>query len=83
MIRFPSCFIRTLWTESAKRSRCDALFGLAAGISAQIYFTDSLFLLGGVEYDWWADDVSLRAGGAEANIKLSDFTVSLALGLEF
>lgn len=67
----------------AKKSRCEAVFGMAAGISAQINFTENLFLLGGAEYDWWTDDVSLRAGGASSRIELSDFTVSLALGMEF
>ena len=67
----------------AKKSRCEAVFGMAAGISAQINFTENLFLLGGAEYDWWTDDVSLRAGGSSARIELSDFTVSLALGMEF
>jgi hypothetical protein len=67
----------------AKKSRCEAVFGMAAGISAQINFTENLFLLGGAEYDWWTDDISLRAGGSKARIELSDFTVSLALGMEF
>lgn len=66
-----------------KKSKCDAVFGVAAGVSAQFNITDSLFLLGGAEYDWWSDDVTLNAGGSDAKIKLSDFTVSLALGIEF
>lgn len=67
----------------AKKSRCEAVLGMAAGISAQVNFTENLFLLGGAEYDWWTDDISLRAGGSNARIELSDFTVSLALGMEF
>ena len=72
-----------LRTSDAKRSTCDAVFGLAAGLSAQINFTESLFLVGGVEYDWWSDEVSMRAGGADARIELSDYSVSLAVGVEF
>ena len=70
-------------SSRAKKSKCDAVFGLAAGVSAQFNITDSLFLLGGAEYDWWSDDVTLNAGGSDAKIELSDFTVSLALGIEF
>ena len=66
-----------------KKSKCDAVFGIAAGISAQFDITESLFLQGSAEYDWWTDDIDLKAGGANAHIELSDFTVSLALGLEF
>ncbi len=69
--------------SSAKSSSCDAVFGMAAGLSAQINLTDNLFLMGGAEYDWWSDTVGLRAGGADARIELSDFTVSLAIGVEF
>lgn len=69
--------------DYAKRSCCDAIFGLAGGLSAQVNLTDRLFLVGGAEYDWWTDDVALRTGGASAHIKLSDFTVSLALGVGF
>ena len=67
----------------AKKSCCDAIFGLAAGLSAQINLTKDLFLVGGAEYDWWTDDVNLKAAGTDAHIKLSDFTVSLALGVGF
>ncbi len=65
------------------KSKCDAVFGVAAGLSAQIDITDSLFIMGGAEYDWWSDDITLNAGGADARIELSDITVSLSLGLEF
>lgn len=68
---------------SRKKSACEGVFGMAAGLSAQINFTDNFFLMGGVEYDWWSDAVSLQAGGADARIKLSDFSVSLAVGIEF
>lgn len=68
---------------SAKKSKCDAVFGMAAGISAQYNFTDSLFLSGGAEYDWWSDEVDLSAGGADSRLELSDFTVSLSLGFMF
>lgn len=68
---------------SRKKSACEGVFGVAAGLSAQVKFTDSFFLMGGVEYDWWADAVSLQAGGADARIKLSDISVSLAVGMEF
>ena len=67
----------------AKKSNCDAIFGMAGGLSAQFNLTDNLFLVGGAEYDWWTDDVGLRAGGSAAHVKLSDFTVSLAIGVEF
>jgi hypothetical protein len=67
----------------AKKSTCEGIFGVAAGLSAQVNFTDKFFLMGSAEYDWWSDAVSLRAGGADAHIKLSDFSVSLALGMEF
>lgn len=67
----------------AKKSTCEGIFGVAAGLSAQVNFTDKFFLMGSAEYDWWSDAVSLRAGGADAQIKLSDFTLSLALGMEF
>ena len=70
-------------SHGGKKSKCDAVFGLAAGISAQFDITQSLFLQGSAEYDWWTDDIDLKAGGANAHIELSDFTVSLALGLEF
>ena len=70
-------------TDHARKSCCDAIFGLAGGLSAQVNLTKNLFLMGGAEYDWWTDDVALRAGGASTHIKLSDFTVSLGLGVEF
>ena len=69
--------------DRAKKSKCDAVFGVAAGLSAEVRLSESLFLAGGVEYDWWSDKTTLRAGGADAEIKLSDFTFSLALGYEF
>ena len=68
---------------SSRKSTCEGIFGMAAGLSAQVNFTDRLFLMGGVEYDWWSDAVHLRTGGADARIKLSDISVSLALGMEF
>ena len=68
---------------SSKSSTCEGIFGMAAGLSAQVNFTESLFLMGGVEDDWWSDAVHLRAGGADARIKLSDIAVSLALGMDF
>lgn len=67
----------------AKRSKCEPIFGMAAGVSAQFDITEHLFLLGATEYDWWTDSVSLRAGGANAHLELSDFTVSLSLGYGF
>ncbi|MGN0854781.1 MAG: hypothetical protein ACI4R9_04595 [Kiritimatiellia bacterium] len=67
----------------AKHSKCSAVFGMAASLSAQVNLTDCLFLLGGVEYDWWTDSTSLHAGGADAKIELSDMSVSLAVGIEF
>lgn len=66
-----------------KKSCCDAIFGMAFGISAQYDLTGNLFLTGGVEYDWWSDKTTLHAGGADARIELSDFTVSLGLGVGF
>ena len=69
--------------KRTKNSNCEAVFGMAAGISAQVNLTDSIFLMGGAEYDWWTDAVSLNAGGADARIELSDFTVSVAVGFEF
>lgn len=67
----------------AKKSRCAAVFGMAAGLSAQFDLTDHVFLMGGAEYDWWSDAVNVRAGGADARIELSDLSVSLALGIDF
>lgn len=69
--------------HDASSSTCGAVFGMAFGISAQANITDNIFLMAGVEYDWWADSVELNAGGADAEIKLSDMTVSLGLGVEF
>ncbi len=66
-----------------KKSKCDAVFGIAAGVSAQFNITDNLFIMGGAEYDWWADDVTLNAAGADARIELSDVSLSLSLGIEF
>lgn len=67
----------------SKTSTCGAVFGMAFGLSAQYNITDSLFLMGGVEYDWWTDSVDLAVGGADAEIELSDMSVSLGLGIEF
>ena len=67
----------------ASASTCSAVFGMAFGLSAQVNLTDNLFVMGGVEYDWWTDSVDLNAGGANAEIKLSDMSISLGLGVEF
>ena len=67
----------------ARSSTCGAVFGMAFGLSAQLNLTKNIFITGGVEYDWWTDAVSLDAGDADARIKLSDMSVSLALGVEF
>lgn len=67
----------------ASASTCGAVFGMAFGASAQLYLTETLFLYGGAEYDWWTDSVDLNAGGATADIKLSDLVISLGLGVEF
>lgn len=69
--------------ENAKKTKCSAVFGMAFGLSAQFYLTESIFLLGCAEYDWWTDKVRLDAGGAGARIELSDFTVSVGLGFDF
>lgn len=69
--------------SGASASTCGALFGMAFGASAQLNLTDTLFLYGSAEYDWWTDSVDLNAGGAGAEIKLSDFVISLGLGVEF
>lgn len=69
--------------RSASASTCGAVFGMAFGASAQLYLTDDLFLYGGAEYDWWTDSVDLSAGGAKADIKLSDLVISLGMGVEF
>ena len=68
---------------AASTSTCGAVFGLAFGLSAQLYMTDDLFLYGGTEYDWWSDSIDLSAAGSTAEIKLSDMTISLGLGFEF
>ncbi len=68
---------------TSRKSACEGVFGMAAGLSAQIDLTDRIFLVGGAEYDWWADSVHLQAGGADARIKLSDVSISLAVGMEF
>ncbi len=70
-------------TYGAKKSKCEAVFGIAAGLSAQLYVSKDVYILGGIEYDWWTDSVSMKAGGANAQVKLSDFTVSISLGIEF
>ena len=70
-------------TSSSSASTCGAVFGMAFGLSAQINLTDNLFLMGGVEYDWWTDSVDLNANGADAEIKLSDMVISIGLGVEF
>ena len=67
----------------ASASTCGAVFGMAFGLSAQVNLTDNLFVMGGVEYDWWTDSVDLNAGGTNAEIKLSDMSISLGLGVEF
>lgn len=72
-----------LRSSSGRASSCDTVFGMAASLSAQVNITDNLFLFGGAEYDWWSDNVALKSGGANAHIKLSDFTVSCGLGVEF
>lgn len=69
--------------NGASASTCGAVFGMAFGLSGQVNLTDNLFLMGGVEYDWWTDSVDLNAGGANAEIKLSDMSISLGLGVEF
>lgn len=70
-------------SRGAKKSNCEPVFGIALGVSAQLNLTDGVYLVGSAEYDWWTDAVSLRAGGADARIELSDFTVSVAIGFEF
>lgn len=67
----------------ASASTCGAVFGMAFGLSAQVNITESLFVYGGAEYDWWTDSVDLNAGGANAEIKLSDLVVSLGVGVGF
>ena len=68
---------------NSKSSKCEPVFGVAAGLSAQINLTDNVFIVGSAEYDWWSDRVALKSGGADARIELSDFTVSLSVGIEF
>ena len=67
----------------ASTSKCGGVFGMALGLSGQLDITDNLFIVGGVEYDWWADSVDLNAGGAKAEVKLSDIAITLGLGVEF
>lgn len=67
----------------ASASTCGAVFGMAFGVSGQINLTDNIFVMGGVEYDWWTDSVDLNAGGANAEIKLSDMSISIGFGVEF
>ncbi len=66
-----------------KASTCGGVFGAAFGVSAQYNVTENLFLMAGVEYDLWARDVVLNAGGSSAEIKLSDMSITLGLGFEF
>ena len=69
--------------SGASSSTCGAVFGMAFGVSGQLNLTDNLFLMSGVEYDWWTDSVDLNAGGANAEIELSDLVISIGLGVEF
>lgn len=68
---------------SAKKTKCAPVFGIASSLSAKIDLTDHIYFLAGVEYDWWTNAVRLRAADARAKLRLSDFTVTLAMGLEF
>lgn len=70
-------------SRSSRCSRSECVFGVAAGLSAQFNITENIFLVGGAEYDWWADTIDLNAAGSDARIELSDVTISLAVGLEF
>ena len=69
--------------SKSQKTTCTGVFGVASSLSAQINLTKNVFLVGGAEYDWWTNAVRMRTGGAGARIKLSDFTVTLALGVEF
>lgn len=69
--------------RSSSESTCDAIFGMAFALSAQINLTENFFIYGGTEYDWWTNSVRVRNDGASAQIKLSDFTVSAGIGVEF
>lgn len=69
--------------RNASTSTCGAVFGMAFGGSAQLYLTEDLFIYGSAEYDWWTDSVDLNAGGANAEVKLSDFVIALGMGIEF
>lgn len=69
--------------RSSSESTCDAIFGMAFALSAQINLTENFFIYGGTEYDWWTNSVRVRNDGASAQIKLSDFTVSAGIGIEF
>ena len=67
----------------AKKSVCRGVFGMAFGLSAQFDITENVFLSGGVEYDWWSDAVDLSVGGAKSQIRLSDFSATLGMGITF
>lgn len=70
-------------SQGAKKSVCAGVFGVAAGLSAQVNVTEDVFLVGAIEYDWWSDAVHMKTGGGDARIKLSDVTASLSLGVAF
>lgn len=70
-------------SRGSSKSTCDALFGMAFALSAQLYLSENFFLFGSAEYDWWSDSVRVKNDGASAQLKLSDFTVSAGLGVEF
>jgi len=67
----------------ADSSKCTPVFGMAFAFNAQVNLTERLFLYGGIEYDWWTDQVSMDAGGSHATLQLSDFSVSTGIGFEF
>ena len=71
------------YSRSSSKSTCDAIFGMAFALSAQINLTENFFIYGSTEYDWWTDSVRVRNDGASAQLKLSDFTVSAGIGLAF
>ena len=56
---------------------------LAGILTMTSLYSVNLFIMGGVEYDWWTDSVDLNAGGANAEIKLSDMSISIGFGVEF
>ena len=68
---------------SSKKTTCRGVFGLAFGLSAELNLTENLFFLSSVEYDWWADKVTLHTGGAEGELRLSDLSITLGLGYKF